>query len=201
MIKVFYGEDRIKTEAAIKKLLGKDYETIEAESLSVDDLASVFMGTTLFGDARKILIKGLNENKECWSKLDKFVDTPHDVVVWLSGLDKRSATYKELAKKVEFKEFALPEKVDKFLAFKIADEAFAGRGARAVKMCEQIEITDDPYLTMGAIISQALKKLEMRNSKAARALKILAKADLAMKNATIDGWQIIKVALLEIGEL
>ena len=201
MIRVFYGEDRIKTEAAIKKLFGKDYEIIEAETLSVDDLASVFMGTTLFGDTRKILIKGLNENKECWNKLDKFTDTPHDVVIWLSNLDKRSATYKELVKKVEFKEFALPEKVDKFLAFKIADEAFAGRGNKAVKMCEQIEITDDPYLTMGAIISQALKKLEMRNSKAARALKILAKADLAMKNSAIDGWQVVKVALLEIGNL
>ncbi len=201
MIKVFYGDDRIKTQAAIGKILGKDYETIEADNLTTEDMASVFLGTTLFGDTRKILVKGLNENKECWDKLGKYIDTPHDVVVWLSALDKRSTIYKELAKKVEFKEFALPEKVDKFLAFKIADEAFAGRGAKAVKMCEQIETTDDPYLMMGAIISQAMKKLEMRSPKATKALKILAKADLAMKSTTIDGWQIVKVALLEIGEL
>lgn len=201
MMRIFYGDDRVKTQAAIEKILGKDYEAVEADSLTADDMASVFLGTTLFGDTRKILIKGLNENKDCWDKLGKYIDTPHTVVVWLSALDKRSVTYKELSKKVEFKEFALPEKVDKFFAFKIADEAFAGRGAKAVKMCEQIETTDDPFLTMGAIISQAMKKLEMRNPKATKALKILAKTDLAMKSAAIDGWQIVKVALLEIGEL
>ena len=54
---------------------------------------------------------------------------------------------------------------------------------------------------MGAIISSVMKKLEMRSSKAPRALKILAKADLAMKSATVDGWQVVKIALLEIGAL
>ena len=68
-------------------------------------------------------------------------------------------------------------------------------------MCEQIEATDDPYLMMGAIISHASKKLEMRNSKAVRALKILAKADIDMKSADIDAWKIVKIALLKISQL
>ena len=105
------------------------------------------------------------------------------------------------SKNVEFKEFKLPEKVDKFLAFKIADEAFAGHGARAVKLCEQIEMTDDPYMTFGAIVSQTLKRIETRSSKAVRAVKILAKVDLAMKSASVDAWQVVKIALLEIGAL
>ena len=201
MMRVFYGDDRVRAQAAINKLLGKDYEVIEAENLQPNDMASVFLGTTLFGETRKILVKGLNENKDCWEMLGKFVDTPHEVVVWPSALDKRSVVYKELAKKVEFKEFKLPEKVDHFYAFKIIDEAFAGHGAKAVKMCEPIETTDDPYQMMGAMVSATLKKLEMRSGKAPRALKILAKTDLAMKSATVDGWQIVKVALLEIGAL
>lgn len=201
MIRIFYGDDRVKTQVAIRQVLGKDYEVVEAENLTSDAMVSVFMGTTLFGDTRKILVKNLNENRECYEMLQKYLETPHEIVVWLSALDKRSVIYKELAKTVEFKEFKLPEKVDKFLAFKIADEAFAGHGAKAVKMCEEIETTDDPYQTMGAIISSVMKKLEMRSSKAPRALKILAKADLAMKSATVDGWQVVKIALLEIGAL
>ena len=204
MIKVFYGNDRQKTQAAVDKILGKDYEVIEGESISRDDMASIFYGTSLFGDSRKILLKNLNENKECWEMLPNYLDTTHDVVVWASALDKRSVVYKALAKKganIEIKEFTLPVKVDKFLAFNIADEAFAGRGVKAVKMCEQIETTDDPYMMMGAIISQVSKKLEMRNKKAMRAIKILAKADMDMKSTAVDGWKIIKIALLEIGQL
>jgi len=126
------------------------------------------------------------------------------MIIWPSALDKRSVTYKTLEKSgaVEFKEFSRETRtVDRFFAFKIADEAFAGRGTKAVKMCEQIEATDDPYLVMGAFISQAGKKLEMKNSKAVRAFKILAKADMDMKSAAVDGWKILKIALLKIGQL
>jgi uncharacterized protein YjcR len=122
------------------------------------------------------------------------------MVIWLSALDKRSTVYKAIAKRkeVEVKEFAQEEKVDRFLAFKIADEAFAGHGARAVKMCEELEQTSDAYLTMGAFASQAGKKLEIGKQKAINAIRILAKADLDMKSTAVDGWKILKIALLKI---
>ena len=66
MIKVFYGEDRVKARQAIDKLLGSDYEIIEAENLTTNDVASVFLGVSLFGDKRKILVKDLSLNKDCW---------------------------------------------------------------------------------------------------------------------------------------
>ena len=203
MIKIFYGNDRQKAQDAVSKLLGKDYEVIEAENLTRGDMDSVFLGTSLFGETRKILLKNLSENKECWEAFPNYLQTTHDVIVWLSSLDKRSVVYKEIAKNkgIELKEFKLEDKVDHFLAFKVFDEAYAGRGAKAVKMCEQLEMESDPYLTMGAFVSKVSKNLEMKNKKAIRATKILAKADLDMKSADVDAWNILKIALLKIGTL
>lgn len=200
MIKIFYGNDRQKAQLAITKLLGDDYEVIEAENITRGDMESIFKGTSLFGETRRILLKGLNENKECWEVLPEYLETTHEMVIWLSALDKRSTVYKAIAKRkeVEVKEFAQEEKVDRFLAFKIADEAFAGHGARAVKMCEELEQTSDAYLTMGAFVSQAGKKLEIGKPKAINAIRILAKADLDMKSTAVDGWKILKIALLKI---
>lgn len=200
MIKIFYGDDRQKAQLAIAKLLGDDYEVIEAENITRGDMESIFKGTSLFGETRRILLKGLNENKECWEVLPEYLETTHEMVIWLSALDKRSTVYKAIAKRkeVEVKEFAQEEKVDRFLAFKIADEAFAGHGARAVKMCEELEQTSDAYLTMGAFVSQAGKKLEIGKPKAINAIRILAKADLDMKSTAVDGWKILKIALLKI---
>ena len=203
MIKIFYGTDRQKTQQAVEKVLGKNYEVIEADNISRADMETIFKGTSLFGETRNILLKSLNENKECWESFPNYLETTHNMVIWLSALDKRSVVYKAVSKvkEIEIKEFTKEEKVDRFLAFKIADEAFAGRGVEAVKMCERVQQTDDPYLMMGAIISQACKRLEVRNSKAIRAIKILAKADIDMKSADVDGWNIVKIALLEIGQL
>ncbi|MBP5656290.1 hypothetical protein J6X15_01755 [Candidatus Saccharibacteria bacterium] len=202
MIKIFYGNDRRKTQVAIDKILGKDYEVIEADGITRADMDSIFRGTSLFGETRKILLKGLNENKECWEVLPDYLDTTHEMIIWPSTLDKRSVVYKTISKmkNVELKEFKIEETVDHFLAFKVFDEAFAGRGAKAIKMCAQLETDNDPYMTMGAFVSQATKKLEMGSSKATRAIKILAKADLDMKSADVDGWNIVKIALLKIAQ-
>ncbi len=203
MIKIFYGNDRQKAQVAVDKLLGKDYELIEAENIERADMDSVFRGTSLFGETRNILLKDLSENKECWELFPNYLDTTHNIIVWLTALDKRSTIYKTIEKsgRVELKEFKMVEKKEQFLAFNIAKEAFAGRGEKAVRMCENAESTEDPYLTMGAIISQAMKMLTMGNSKAISAIRILAKADVDMKSAAVDAWSVIKIALLKISRL
>jgi hypothetical protein len=68
-------------------------------------------------------------------------------------------------------------------------------------MCAEIETTDDPYMTLGAFASSAYKKLELKQRKAPDMVHILAKADVDMKRTGIDGWKIIKKALLEIAAL
>ena len=203
MIKVFYGEDRIKARKAIDRLFGADYEVIEAENLTTSDMASVFLGTSLFGEKRTILVKDLSANKECWEMVPNFVDDcPHDIVLWETKLDKRSAAYKALSKNknVEFKEFAAAEDPNNKLVFDILDAAMRGDNS-AVKMCEKIEQTNDPYMFMGLMVSQAIKKLQYNNAKAAKALKILAEADVNMKSTGIEPWTLIKMALLKIASL
>jgi DNA polymerase III delta subunit len=175
---------------------------VEAENLTANDMPSVLLGTSLFAETRSILIKDLSENKECWETLPKYVaDCPHKVVIWETKLDKRSVVYKELSKdkKIEFKEFKLAEDPDKKVVFDIFDTAFRGDGKGAIKMCEKIETTNDPFMFMGLMVTQAVKKLQYNNPRAARALKVLSAADLDMKSTSLEPWTIIKMALLKIG--
>lgn len=60
MLSVFWGENRLETEKAVKRALGTDYEVFEGENLTVADLPSIFQGTSLFGtEKRQILLKEL----------------------------------------------------------------------------------------------------------------------------------------------
>lgn len=202
MIKVFYGEDRIAARKMIDKLLGGNYEVIEAENLQPSDMASVFLGVSLFCEKRALLVKDLSANKGCWDLLPSFVDEcPHDVILWETKLDKRSTTYKTLSKnkKIEFKEFELAEDPNKKVVFDILETAMRGDGAAAVKMCTKIEDTNDAYMLMGLMVTQAVKKLQHNNAKAVSTLKILAQADIDMKSTGIEPWTVIKMALLKIG--
>ena len=56
MIYLIDGDDRKKAEMAAKNFLGKDYEIFDADCLGKTDLLSIFQGTTLFNENRKILI-------------------------------------------------------------------------------------------------------------------------------------------------
>ncbi len=201
MLKIVYGDDRIRAQAAIKKLLSNDYETIEAENLAPSDMASVFYGTSIFGDSRKILVKSLNENSDCWPLLANYADTPHDVVVWNNSLDKRQVAYKELSKKkVEFKEFKLAEDPNKKLVFDIYDFIRRGNTEAAINACEKIESTNDPYALVGLLASQAYKDLGL-NRKVPRYLKILANYDIKMKSVDIDAWKLVKIAIIEMSKI
>lgn len=201
MIRIFYGEDRVMAQKMVKRQLGEEYEVIEAESLQASDMASVFLGTSLFGETRTILVKDLSSNKECWEILPKFVDDcSHNIVIWETKIDKRSATYKALSKNksIEFKEFKLAEDPNKKVVFDIFDAAFGGDYKRALEMCNKIEQTNDPYMFMGLMTTQAIKKLQLNNSRAPQALKALAQADIEMKTANVDPWTLVKKALLKI---
>ena len=91
MIKIFYGDDRVKAQSAIKKLLGEDYEVIESENLLPSDMASVFYGGSLFSNERKILIKDLTANKDCWEEVPKYLDSTHAIILLEAKVDKPPA--------------------------------------------------------------------------------------------------------------
>ena len=204
-IRIFTGSDRVKIGEVIKRELGEDYEIFEGQSLDSGSLPSLFFGATLFSEnTRNILIKDLGENRELFDeladKVEQFIKTEANVIVWESKLDKRLASVKTLVKAgVEIREFKVVEKIDTNAVFNIFDIALRD-GARAVKELEKIESSQDPYMFFGLMVSQALKKFEWRTNgiKEKRVLKELSRIDIQMKTTAVEPWLLIKSFLLRL---
>ena len=201
MIRIFYGENRVKINAEIKKVLGDGYEVLDGAELTVADLPSIFLGASLFAEKRAILIRDLGENKEVFEKITEYLDTPHEVVLFETKLDKRTATYKALKDKVEIREFAMPVDTNVNLVFDIYRTAKRD-GKKAVKMLESIENEQDPYMFLGLLVSQALKDFAMRQgTKEKRVLIELSKLDLQMKTTSMQPFSLLKSFLLQVSSL
>ena len=201
MIKIFYGNDRIKAKAKITELLGKDYEIIEGPELTEQDLPSVFFGASLFADTRSILIRDLSSNKPVFSKLPEYLNTPHNVIIFELNLDKRSTTYKELKTSIEITEFKLPESTNFSIAFDIYRTAKKD-GKKALTMLDRIKNDEDPMMFFGLLASQAIKDYAARQgSKEKRALKELSKIDILMKTTSSQPWLLIESFLLQVSSL
>lgn len=201
MLKIYYGEDRLGAEKAVKRELGEGYEVFEGESLAVTDLPSVFRGTSLFEtEKRRILLKDVGENTAVWEKAVDYLDTEHAVVIWEMKLDKRSAGYKRLKDAgAMMLEFPAKKKPEINLVFNILDAAL-NDGERAVKMVGQIEMEQDPYMFFGLMVTQALKKYDTRRAgrRERELVKELARVDMQMKTTAVEPWTLIKSCLLRI---
>ena len=203
MLRLFWGDNRLETEKAVKRVLGTNYEVFEGENLTVADLPSIFLGASLFGtEKRQILLKELTENKEVWEKIPDYVQTEHDVVIWETKVDKRSATYKTLKDGgTELREFANSQPPEMKLVFNIFDTALRD-GPRAVKLVEQIELNQDPYMFFGLMVTQALKKFERRpGQRERRLLKALSELDIQMKTTSVEPWTLVKSFLLRLSRV
>ncbi len=208
MIRIFTGDDRLGAERAIKRTLGENYEVFEGEKLSENDLPSIFQGMTLFGggvgEVRRILLKDLSENAVVWAKVLDYVNTEHEVIIWETKIDKRSAGYKRLKELgIRVEEFALAKKPEANLVFGILDTAMRD-GPAAVKMVERIELEQDPFMFFGLMVTQAIKKFEQRaGEKEKRILKMLAELDMQMKgegaSSEVEPWTLVKGFLLRVG--
>ncbi len=203
MIQIFYGDDRVKTEKAIKMVFGDDYEVFEGENLTLNALTSIFMGASLFSEKRKVLIKDLGENAELFKRLPDFVNTENEVILWESKLDKRTTTYKALGKsKIKTKEFKLEENVDKKLVLDVFGTAFYN-GEKAVRMVEKVKNEQDPYMFFGLMVSQAVSRFERNpnGAKEKRVLKELSNIDMKMRTTSSQPWLLIQSFLLQVSSL
>ena len=204
MIKVFYGSDRKKIDAEVKKILGTDYEVFDGENLKKEDIVNVFLGTSLFAEKRKILLKDLTpareeQGEDLYEEIAKYVDTPHTIVIWETNVSQKK-TYKDFVKlkSVEAKKFDLADKVDMRAVFNIYDTAIVD-GERAVKMLTELQDKQDPYMFFGLLVSQAIKKYEWRQgAKEKRVLKELSKVDMQMKTTAVEPWYLVKSFLLRL---
>ena len=203
MIKIFYGDDRVKAQQEIKRTLGNNYEVIDATDLTPSDLPSIFLGASLFDpDKRHILIRDLTANKTAYEELPKYLNTTHDIIIFESKLDKRSTTYKALKDKLEFKEFSLPDNTDFRQVFEIYKIAKTD-GKKALQILEKIKPSEDPMQLTGLLVSQAIKDFSANpTGKRERSiLKALSKLDLDMKSTKIDPWLLVESFLLRLSSL
>ncbi len=203
MIHVYYGDNRAAALAAAKKVLGENYEVIDAEELTPSDLPNIFLGATLFEEKRKILIKSLAEHKENFEEIEKYLDTEHEIVVLDNKLNGTWTSVKSLKKstKAELKEFKLPETVDRFLAFKIFDTALIN-SKNAYEMLKKAELTEDPFMMTGAWATSAIKNFKKaKTAKNRTILKELARIDALLKNSkfSAEPWMLLESFILRMG--
>ena len=207
-IKIFSGDDRVAAQARIDKELGTDREVFEGDKLTKDDLPSIFLGAMLFTvGKRKILVKDLSENKDAFedfsAKIEDYLKTEADVILFETKIDKRLSSTKNLVKAgVKIEEFKKKEEVDMRAVFNIYDTALRN-GKMAVKKLEEIESKQDPYMFFGLMVSQALKKLEWKpnGAKEKRALGKLSELDMLMKTTSIEPWVLVKGFLTQLSSL
>lgn len=201
MIRIFYGDDRVKANAKIKSLLGENYEVVDGENLELTDLPNIFLGASLLSGTRSILIRDLALNKPALEQLPSYLNTPHNIILLESKLDTRTATFKELKGKVEVTKFELPEDPNFRLVFDIYKTAKRD-GKKAISMLGKIKQDEDPIMFFGLLASQAIKDFSInQGTKEKQVLKELAKLDLDMKSAKVEPWLLIESFLLRLSSL
>lgn len=205
MLHIYYGDDRAKSEQQAKQVLGASYETIDTENLGISDLPTIFLGTSLFDSGnRKILLKSLADKKELFDELEKYLDTPHEIVILETKIDGKWGGFKNLkkAQNIEIVENKIPEDPKKrWLAFNIYDLALKNSDA-AIKILRENEETEDPYAMIGAWATSAIKNLKSApNSKHNRTIvKKLAEIDNLLKTTKFSEspWPILESFLLRL---
>ena len=203
MIKVFYGDNRIKAQFEIKQVLGENYEVIDGEAITPEEMPSIFWGSSLFTAKRKILIRDLSLNEDVWPLLPQYLKTEHQIIIWEHKLDSRTKVYKELQNaKVTLKKFQNPS-VSTATSFSIMDTAMYD-GKKAVRKLAEIERDQDPKWFMGGLATQAIKNYSRQpNARNKRILKELSKLDIQIKTTKFSSepWSLIEAFLLRLQDM
>ncbi len=203
MIKIFFGDDRVRAKQEITKFLGEKYEVIDCTDLIEQDLPTIFKGTTLFDDGnRQILLRDLTANKPL---ADHFIEhiadyttTPHSIAIHETKLDKRSVFYKTLKDSLDFREFATPATTN-FSNLQEIYRTAKTDGKKSIALLKKIEHQEDPIMFFGFLVSQAIKDFSARpGARERQALKTLAAIDIQMKSSTVDPWLLVESALLTL---
>ncbi|MBO7657251.1 hypothetical protein J6S55_01225 [Candidatus Saccharibacteria bacterium] len=197
MIKIFTGDDRVRAGNEIKKLLGENYEVIDCADLTKRDLPMIFKSATFFDEHRRILLRDFTANPEIYPELINYLNTPHDIILLETKLDKRTTTYKEIKDRLEIKEFKLPPAIDFREVYGIYNLAKRD-GKKAVIALRKVESSEDPIRFTGLLTSQALKEFSPKNPKTIKILKKLSRLDINLKSSKIDPWLLVESFLLEI---
>ncbi len=219
---VFSGNDRVKIQEKIQKILGKDYEIFDGATLDATSLMEICSSASLFATERKILIKDLTPAKksnsatqpvECeavascktpsvdlYGVLMKYAKTPHKIVIWESNTSLKKS-FKDFCKlpQVKKEKIDVVETVDKFAIFKVFDKALVN-GEVAVK--EYLELKSDPYMAVGALASWAVNKYNFRGGeREKRIVKAVAELDMQTKTLKISPDLLVEAFLARMNKI
>lgn len=111
MITVLTGDDSF----AVHEELGRrvaDFsgtpERVDGTAIALQNIPDLLMGTSLFGDARLVIIRDIAKNAAVWEMLPDWIDRVSDDITLVlvdEKLDKRTSTYKTLKQKADIHEF------------------------------------------------------------------------------------------------
>lgn len=107
MIYLIYGENIYEQELELHKLIAASVaqpEHIDVDNLTMNGLADIIRGGSLFDSTRLVIIRGLSSNAPLFNKLVEWESEVSDettLVLIESKLDKRTKAYKMLSKSAE----------------------------------------------------------------------------------------------------
>ena len=108
MIYVFFGENEFSKRQKVDEVLGdRIARRRDVEELTIGDLRELLTGKTLFGGEEPIIITDLSQNSDVWAVFPEIAGLADETVILLeTKLDKRTKTYKNLAKNATVQECA-----------------------------------------------------------------------------------------------
>lgn len=115
MITLLSGENDFALTSALRTMVHDSTvqaEVFEASDLDVGQLPDLLAGVTLFSPVRSIVIKNIDEHKQLWEELEKWIPNVSDdttLVVTARKPDKRTRTYKALLKHATTREYGALE--------------------------------------------------------------------------------------------
>lgn len=105
------GDNTFEIEQKLSELtdgFDGEVERVDGTSIDINRLADLLAGGTLFSTKRMVVIRYISENKSIWSILGDWIARLSDDVTLVlvdPAADKRTKTYKDLAKKATVFEF------------------------------------------------------------------------------------------------
>ena len=211
MFYIYYGDDRQRIFAEVKRVLGEDYEIFEGEKLSAQDIMNICQGVTLFAAERKILIRDLTPARkdeadmtgvDRYAEFAKYINSPHTIVIWETNTSRKKS-FLEFKKMqgVKVMKFEAARSVEAGKIFEVVDMAFVD-GKRAVKMLSEIKDENDPYMFVGLLASKLCERYKYsRGEKDKQALLELAELDMLTKTSAMDPWRLVEGFLIRLSSL
>lgn len=108
MIHLLYGENEFVKRQRLQELVGNsEIQRFDGESLEVGQLTDILLAQSLFSTDETIILSDLSANSEVWPKLPEVAEKVDRTIILLETKpDKRTKTYKWLAKNAKLEEFA-----------------------------------------------------------------------------------------------